>query len=42
MINFWDLRFLSGGQAKPTLAAFVALFRRIRELFHDPSKGAAP
>ena len=34
-INFWDLRALSGPQAAPTTAAFVALFRRFRELFRD-------
>ena len=38
MINFWDLRALSGPQAEPTTAAFVALFRRIRELFREPAR----
>ncbi len=42
MINFWDLRALSGPQAEPTLAAFVALFRRIRELFSDPDAPTLP
>ncbi|MGC1301052.1 MAG: TetR/AcrR family transcriptional regulator [Caulobacteraceae bacterium] len=37
MINFWDLRALSGPQAEPTLTAFIALFRRFRELFRDPA-----
>ena len=34
-INFWDLRALTGPQAEPTVAAFVALFRQFRELFRD-------
>ena len=36
-MNFWDLRALSGPHAEPTLAAFVALFRRFRTLFGDPA-----
>ena len=35
-MNFSDLRALSGPKAEPTLAAFVALFRRFRRLFDDP------
>ena len=42
MINFWDLRALSGPQAEPTVAAFVALFQRIRQLFRDPAGQALP
>ena len=33
VVNFWDLRALTGPQAEPTMAAFVVLFRRFRELF---------
>ena len=36
-INFWDLRALTGQQAEASMAAFVALFRRFRELFRAPS-----
>jgi len=36
-INFWDLRALTGQQAETSMAAFVALFRRFRELFRAPS-----
>jgi AcrR family transcriptional regulator len=36
-INFWDLRALTGEQAETSMAAFVALFRRFRELFRAPS-----
>jgi AcrR family transcriptional regulator len=36
-INFWDLRALTGQQAAPAMAAFVALFRRLRELFRATS-----
>ena len=38
MINFWDLRALAGPQAKPTMDAFISLFRDAsRELFRDPT-----
>ncbi len=37
MINFWDLRALSGPQSATTMDAFVGLFRRFRELFRDPA-----
>ncbi|WP_158915568.1 TetR/AcrR family transcriptional regulator [Caulobacter sp. S45] len=37
MINFWDLRALTGPQAKPTMDAFITLFRRFRELLRDPA-----
>ena len=37
MINFWDLRALAGPQAKPTMDAFIALFRDLRRLFRDPA-----
>lgn len=33
LINFWDLRALTGPQAETTTAAFVGLFRRIRTFF---------
>jgi AcrR family transcriptional regulator len=36
-INFWDLRALTGLQAETSMAAFVALFRRFRELLRAPS-----
>ena len=37
LINFWDLRALTGPQALEAMAAFVALFRRLRQLFRAPS-----
>ena len=36
-INFWDLRALTGQQAESSMMAFVALFRRFRELLRGPS-----
>jgi len=36
-INFWDLRALTGLQAESSMTAFVALFRRFRELLRAPS-----
>jgi AcrR family transcriptional regulator len=37
MINFWDLRAMTGEQGKAAVEAFVALFRRFRQLFADPA-----
>lgn len=37
LITFWDLRALAGPQAEAVMAAFIALYRRVRELFRDPS-----
>ena len=36
-INFWDLRALGGPGAEVATTAFVAVFRRLRELFRDPA-----
>jgi len=33
LINFWDLRGMTGPQSAPPMQAFVALFRRFRQLF---------
>jgi AcrR family transcriptional regulator len=33
LINFWDLRGMTGPQGQAPMQAFVALFRRIRRLF---------
>jgi AcrR family transcriptional regulator len=35
-INFWDLRALTGLQAESSMTAFVALFRRFRDLLRAP------
>lgn len=37
LITFWDLRALAGPQAEAVMAAFIALYRRVRELFQDPA-----
>ena len=37
LITFWDLRALTGPQAAAVMEAFVGLYRRVRELFQDPS-----
>jgi len=37
LITFWDLRALTGPQAAAVMEAFLALYRRVRELFQDPS-----
>lgn len=34
-INFWDLRAMTGAQGAAGQEAFVAVFRRVRELFQD-------
>jgi AcrR family transcriptional regulator len=36
-INFWDLRGMTGPQGAASQEAFVAVFRRVRELFQDRS-----
>ena len=37
MINFWDLRAMTGAGAETAGAAFSALFRRFRRWFADPA-----
>jgi AcrR family transcriptional regulator len=37
LINFWDLRAMTGPQGKGAVEAFVGLFRRFRHLFADPA-----
>ena len=37
LINFWDLRALTGPQGMASKEAFIAVFRRVRELFRDPA-----
>jgi len=37
VINFWDLRGMTGPQAEAPMQAFVALFRRFRRLFQAGS-----
>jgi len=37
VINFWDLRGMTGPQAEAPMQAFVALFRRLRRLFQTGS-----
>lgn len=37
MINFWDLRALTGPQAAAAMASFVGIYRRVRGLFQAPS-----
>ena len=37
LITFWDLRALTGPQAAAVMEAFIGLYRRVRELFQDPS-----
>jgi AcrR family transcriptional regulator len=39
LINFWDLRGMTGPQAEAPMQAFVALFRRFRKMFQT---GAPP
>jgi AcrR family transcriptional regulator len=37
LITFSDLRALTGPQAAAVMEAFIALYRRVRELFQDPA-----
>lgn len=42
LVNFWDLRALTGPQAIATMEAFIAAYRRVRELFQTPDATGAP
>lgn len=37
LMNFWDLRGMSGPQGERSVEGFVSLFRRFRQLFRDPA-----
>jgi AcrR family transcriptional regulator len=39
LINFWDLRGMTGASAQAPMAAFVALFRRFRQMFQTGRVG---